>query len=43
MKIFELAQTLALSENDSLRYAKILGNQAAVFEGMKDYHKALCS
>ncbi|WP_157625876.1 helix-turn-helix transcriptional regulator [Sphingobacterium sp. B29] len=41
MKIFELAQTLALSENDSLRYAKILGNQAAVFEGMKDYHKAL--
>ncbi len=41
MKIFELAQTLALSENDSLRYAKVLGNQAAVFEGMKDYHKAL--
>ncbi|MNK00214.1 hypothetical protein D3C87_179960 [compost metagenome] len=41
MKFFEFAQTLALSENDSLRYAKILGNQAAVFEGMKDYHKAL--
>ncbi|WON95912.1 hypothetical protein [Sphingobacterium sp. UGAL515B_05] len=41
MKNFELAQTLALSENDSLRYAKILGNQAAVFEGMKDYRKAL--
>ena len=41
MKNFELAQTLALSENDSLRYAKILGNQAAVFEGMRDYRKAL--
>lgn len=41
MRNFELAQTLALSENDSLRYAKILGNQAAVFEGMKDYRKAL--
>lgn len=41
MKNFELAQSLALSENDSLRYAKVLGNQAAVFEGMKDYRKAL--
>lgn len=41
MKNFELAQNLALSEKDSLRYAKTLGNQAAVYEGMGDYKKAL--
>ena len=41
MKNFELAQSLALSENDSLRYAKILGNQASIYEGSKDYQKAL--
>ncbi|WP_312791285.1 hypothetical protein [Sphingobacterium sp.] len=41
MRNFELAQSLALSENDSLRYAKILGNQASIYEGSKDYQKAL--
>lgn len=41
MKNFELAQSLALSENDSLRYAKILGNQASIYEGSKDYQEAL--
>jgi len=41
MKNFEIAQNLALSEKDSLRYAKTLGNQARIYEGMKDYQKAL--
>jgi hypothetical protein len=41
MKNFELAQMLALSERDSLRYAKVLGNQARIYEGLKDYQKAL--
>ncbi len=41
MKNFDLALHLALSEKDSLRYAKILGNQARIYEGMKDYQKAL--
>ncbi|MGE8377660.1 MAG: transcriptional regulator [Sphingobacterium sp.] len=41
MKNFEIAQNLALSEKDSLRYAKTLGNQARIYEGLKDYQKAL--
>lgn len=41
MKNFEIAQNLALSEKDSLRYAKTLGNQARVYEGRGDYQKAL--
>ncbi|WP_158656082.1 tetratricopeptide repeat protein [Sphingobacterium sp. HMA12] len=41
MKSFELALNLALSKKDSLRYAKVLGNQARIYEGRKDYKKAL--
>ncbi len=41
MKHFVFARDLALSVRDSLRYAKILGNQAKVFEGRKDYRRAL--
>lgn len=41
MRNFQLAQQLALTENDSLRYAKVLGNQAMVYEGMKDYQHAM--